>query len=39
MGVEMSRSGAEGLRQFHLLHTDAVTTVTERFYSAHGPTV
>jgi methylmalonyl-CoA mutase cobalamin-binding domain/chain len=38
MGVEMKPLGVEGLRQFHLLHTDAVTTVTERFYSAHGPT-
>jgi MerR family transcriptional regulator, light-induced transcriptional regulator len=33
----MKTLGQEGLRQFQLLHTDAVTTVTERFYAAHGP--
>ena len=37
MGVAMKPLGVEGLRQFQLLHTDAVTTVTERFYAAHGP--
>jgi MerR family transcriptional regulator, light-induced transcriptional regulator len=37
MGVEMKPLGAEGLRQYQLLHADAVTAVAERFYTTHGP--
>ena len=32
----MKPLGSEGLRRFRLLQTEAVNTVTERLYAAHG---
>jgi MerR family transcriptional regulator, light-induced transcriptional regulator len=36
MDARLTVLGAEGLQRFQLLHADAVNSVTERLYAAHG---
>ncbi len=36
MATETGVLGREGLQRYHGLRTDAVHTVTARFYAAHG---